>query len=89
MDGISPAGPNASVFAYAAAQVKKAMEVTQELGGQGYVFWGGKAAAGCAQSIVWYQLACSGRTRQECVAAFDGVLEARRCVGAGLCCCHG
>ncbi|KAI7837926.1 hypothetical protein COHA_008232 [Chlorella ohadii] len=34
--------PNASVFAYAAAQVKKAMEVTKELGGEGYVFWGGR-----------------------------------------------
>lgn len=30
------------VFAYAAAQVKKAMEVTHELGGEGYVFWGGR-----------------------------------------------
>jgi xylose isomerase len=34
--------PNADVFAYAAAQVKKAMEVTHELGGEGYVFWGGR-----------------------------------------------
>lgn len=34
--------PNATVFAYAAAQVKKAMEVTHDLGGQGYVFWGGR-----------------------------------------------
>jgi xylose isomerase len=33
---------NASVFAYAAAQVKKAMEITMELGGQNYVFWGGR-----------------------------------------------
>ena len=33
---------NADVFAYAAAQVKKAMEVTNELGGEGYVFWGGR-----------------------------------------------
>ena len=33
---------NADVFAYAAAQVKKAMEVTHRLGGQGYVFWGGR-----------------------------------------------
>jgi xylose isomerase len=36
------AGPNATVFAYAAAQVKKAMEVTQLLGGENYVFWGGR-----------------------------------------------
>jgi xylose isomerase len=34
--------PDAHVFAYAAAQVKKAMEVTHELGGDGYTFWGGR-----------------------------------------------
>jgi len=34
--------PDAHVFAYAAAQVKKAMEVTNELGGENYVFWGGR-----------------------------------------------
>ncbi|NLV91502.1 MAG: xylose isomerase [Firmicutes bacterium] len=34
--------PNADVFAYAAAQVKKAMEVTKQLGGENYVFWGGR-----------------------------------------------
>jgi len=33
---------NADAFAYAAAQVKKALEITKELGGQGYVFWGGR-----------------------------------------------
>ncbi len=33
---------NANVFAFAAAQVKKAIEVTHELGGQGYTFWGGR-----------------------------------------------
>ncbi|MFP4266766.1 MAG: xylose isomerase [Spirochaetaceae bacterium] len=33
---------NAEVYAYAAAQVKKAMEVTKELGGSNYVFWGGR-----------------------------------------------
>jgi xylose isomerase len=33
---------NADVFAFAAAQVKKAMEVTHELGGEGYTFWGGR-----------------------------------------------
>lgn len=30
------------VYAYAAAQVKKALEVTHRLGGLGYVFWGGR-----------------------------------------------
>ncbi|MBS3814107.1 xylose isomerase [Candidatus Bipolaricaulota bacterium] len=34
--------PNSEVFAYAAAQVKKAMEVTKKLGGSNYVFWGGR-----------------------------------------------
>ncbi|MBI3412210.1 MAG: xylose isomerase [Planctomycetes bacterium] len=33
---------NAEVFAYAGAQVKKCLEVTKELGGQNYVFWGGR-----------------------------------------------
>ena len=34
--------PSLEVFTYAAAQVKKAMEVTHELGGQGFTFWGGR-----------------------------------------------
>ena len=34
--------PDPHVFAYAAAQVKHALEATQELGGQGYTFWGGR-----------------------------------------------
>ncbi len=34
--------PNADVFAFAAAQIKKAIEITVELGGEGYVFWGGR-----------------------------------------------
>ncbi|NLN94217.1 MAG: xylose isomerase [Candidatus Hydrogenedens sp.] len=34
--------PNPHVFAYAAAKVKKALENTKYLGGQGYVFWGGR-----------------------------------------------
>lgn len=34
--------PNADVFAYAAAQVKKAIEVTHDLKGEGYTFWGGR-----------------------------------------------
>jgi xylose isomerase len=33
---------NADVYAYAAAQVKKALEITKELGGENYVFWGGR-----------------------------------------------
>jgi len=34
--------PNPHVFAYAASQIKKAMEITKELGGEVYVFWGGR-----------------------------------------------
>jgi len=34
--------PDPHVFAYAAAQVKKAIEVTKRLGGENYVFWGGR-----------------------------------------------
>lgn len=34
--------PDSHVFAYAAAQVKRALDATQELGGQNYVFWGGR-----------------------------------------------
>ncbi|MBL4934611.1 xylose isomerase [Clostridium sp. YIM B02515] len=33
---------NADVYAYAGAQVKKALEITKELGGENYVFWGGR-----------------------------------------------
>jgi len=34
--------PYADVFAYAAAQIKNAMDATKELGGENYVFWGGR-----------------------------------------------
>ncbi|MFA5658641.1 MAG: xylose isomerase, partial [Oscillospiraceae bacterium] len=34
--------PSADVFAFAAAQIKKAIECTVRLGGKGYVFWGGR-----------------------------------------------
>ncbi len=34
--------PSVESFLFAAAQVRKAMEVTMELGGEGYVFWGGR-----------------------------------------------
>lgn len=33
---------NADVYAYAAGQVRKCLEVTKELGGENYVFWGGR-----------------------------------------------
>ncbi|MBQ6797167.1 MAG: xylose isomerase [Clostridia bacterium] len=34
--------PSADVFAFAAAQIKKALELTVAMGGKGYVFWGGR-----------------------------------------------
>ncbi|HNX64203.1 MAG TPA: xylose isomerase [Oscillospiraceae bacterium] len=34
--------PSADVFAFSAAQIKKALEATVLLGGNGYVFWGGR-----------------------------------------------
>ncbi|MEE3263518.1 MAG: xylose isomerase, partial [Candidatus Latescibacterota bacterium] len=34
--------PDPHVFAWAAAQIKKAMECTKDLGGVNYVFWGGR-----------------------------------------------
>ncbi len=33
---------SADAFAYGAAQIKKAMDATLKLGGEGYVFWGGR-----------------------------------------------
>jgi len=38
---------NVESFAYAAAQVKKAIEVTHRLGGAGYTFWGGREGYQC------------------------------------------
>ncbi len=34
--------PQADCFAFAGAQIKKALDITVELGGMGYVFWGGR-----------------------------------------------
>lgn len=34
--------PDADVFAFAAAKNKKTLEITTRLGGEGYVFWGGR-----------------------------------------------
>lgn len=34
--------PQADAFAHAAAQIKKAMDITKKLGGENYVFWGGR-----------------------------------------------
>jgi xylose isomerase len=38
---------NADAFAYGASQVKKCLEVTKDLGGVNYVFWGGREGYQC------------------------------------------
>jgi xylose isomerase len=40
--GGASTNPDPEVFAYAAAQVKKALDVTKQLGGENYVLWGGR-----------------------------------------------
>src|SRR4051794_28904476 len=40
--GGAATNPDPDVFAFAAAQVRTALEVTHELGGQNYVLWGGR-----------------------------------------------
>ena len=40
--GGAATNPDPEVFAYAAAQVKHMLEVTQRLGGENYVLWGGR-----------------------------------------------
>ncbi|MGI9202277.1 MAG: xylose isomerase [Woeseiaceae bacterium] len=42
--------PNFEVVARAAAQVKAAIDATTELGGQNYVFWGGREGYACLQN---------------------------------------
>ena len=37
-----PPVPDPHVFCYAAAQVKNAIAATHALGGENYVFWGGR-----------------------------------------------
>jgi len=42
--------PNFEVLAYAASQVKAALDATVELGGENYVFWGGREGYACLQN---------------------------------------
>ena len=46
MNGAST-NPDFAVVAYAAAQVKAALDATVELGGRNYVFWGGREGYAC------------------------------------------
>ena len=49
MNGAST-NPDFAVLTYAAAQVKAALDATVELGGQNYVFWGGREGYVCLQN---------------------------------------
>ena len=49
MNGAST-NPNFDVVAYAASQVKAAIDATVELGGENYVFWGGREGYVCLQN---------------------------------------
>lgn len=42
--------PDFNVLTYAAAQVKAALDATVELGGENYVFWGGREGYACLQN---------------------------------------
>ena len=48
------------MHAYAAAQVKAAMDATQRLGGENYVFWGGRE--GYASGLLNTDLKCVPHT---------------------------
>ena len=49
MNGAST-NPDFGVLAYAASQVKAAIDATVELGGENYVFWGGREGYACLQT---------------------------------------
>ena len=49
MNGAST-NPDFAVLTYAASQVKAALDATVELGGQNYVFWGGREGYACLQN---------------------------------------
>jgi len=49
MNGAST-NPDFRVLTYAASQVKAALDATVELGGQNYVFWGGREGYACLQN---------------------------------------
>jgi xylose isomerase len=49
MNGVST-NPDFSVLAYGASQVKAALDATVELGGENYVFWGGREGYACLQN---------------------------------------
>ena len=68
--------PDAHVFAYAAAQVKKAMEVTHKLGGVNYVFWGGR------EGFISYLNTDVKRELDHLAAFFHMAIQHKRDIGA-------
>ena len=66
---------NADAFAYAAAQVKKAIEVTHQLGGEGYTFWGGREG----YSTLWNTV--SGRELDHLGAFLHMAVEHKKKIG--------
>jgi xylose isomerase len=49
MNGVST-NPDFAVLAYGASQVKAALDATVQLGGENYVFWGGREGYACLQN---------------------------------------
>ena len=70
--------PNAHSFAFAAAKVKKCMEITHKLGGVNYVFWGGREG---------YQTILNTDVKRELdhmAAFFKMAIEHKKNIGAGF-----
>jgi xylose isomerase len=70
--------PDAHVFAFAAAQVKKVMEITHRLGGENLVFWGGREG---------YQSILNSDPKRELdhmAALFRMVVEYKKKLGASF-----
>ncbi|HMM63954.1 MAG TPA: xylose isomerase [Mesorhizobium sp.] len=67
--------PDPDVFAYAAATVKKCMDVTMRLGGQNYVLWGGREGY---ETLLNTDL---GRERQQAGRFLSMVVDYRHRIG--------
>lgn len=79
------------MFAYAAAQVKKAMEVTQLLGGENYVFWGGREGYSSLINTGGHagMQGAAGQSRSSC-GSIDAIIPCGVCCMASPlpCCGH-
>jgi xylose isomerase len=67
--------PDFSVVCHAAAQVKAALDATRELGGENYVFWGGREGYECLHNTDMR------RERQHLAAFFHKAKEYARSIG--------